>query len=152
MPISTDRKGASWPSCWIGGPLRARWKMRSCIKSSLQWAHIYRLRQGLPYLLSPLTPPTPWGSANRPTCTGPIGPVATPFPAPALLNAGSLCVTQYVGQEISLGNTKRQCTPSLRHDCQMQWFVFCFKRGCPIIPLTTRLLKTSLKWPVSVCP
>lgn len=62
--------------------------------------------QWLPYLLPPLTPPTPWGSANRPTCTGSIGPVATPFPAATPLSAGSLCVTQYVGQRNIPGEHK----------------------------------------------
>ena len=58
-------------------------------------------------LSSPTTDPSnTMGPANRPTCTGPIGPVATPFPAPAPLNAGSLCVTQYVGQRNIPGEHK----------------------------------------------
>ena len=55
------------------------------------------------YLFPPLTRPTPWESAGRATCTG-LGPVATPFPAPAPLNAVSLSMW---AREISLGNTKR---------------------------------------------
>lgn len=55
------------------------------------------------HLFPPLTPPAPWGSAGRATCTA-LGPVATPLPAPAPLNTVSLSTW---AREISLGNTKR---------------------------------------------
>ena len=152
MPIPTDPKGASWPSCWTGGPLRARWKMKSCVKSSLEWAHIYRLMQWLPCLLPPLTPPTPWGQLTGLPALGPLDLLQHRFLLqPHSMLAASVSLSMWA-REISLGNTKRQCTSFFETWLSDAVFVFCFKRGCPIIPLTTRLLKTSLKWPLSVCP